>query len=746
MMMKPAQLAAAALSAACVASLSASTPRFFQATTQADFLRGDIENLSIDNRGELRLGPATELVYETTAPFLWTVVPGSDGSLFIGTGNEGRVFRVDAEGRGTLFFDAPELEAHALALAPDGGLYVGTSPDGSIYKVDRNGTATTFFQTGEKYIWALATDPEGTVYAATGDTGAIYRITPDGEGTKFYEAQATHATTLGFDRSGNLLVGTESPGRVLRVDSDGRGFVLLDSSFEEIRSLHFDDAGMLYVAAVSGSSSVPAAAPQVDDRSSNAPPSDGSRAPVPSVSVEVTSMTVVDNSNGGNASTPAREDLRAPRGAIFRIAPDGLWDQLWESQEDSPYDIAFDAEGRLLIGTGNKGKIYRLEGDPLQATLLADASAQQVTALHNDARGRLYYATANPGKLFRLVSDRADRGTYESEPYDAQTVATWGMISWRGTTQRESGVEVFTRSGNTETPDDNWSTWSSAHTTAEGSPITSPKARYLQWRVVLSGREQTPVVTSISAAYLQRNLRPRVRSVTLHPPGIVFQKPFTSGDPDLAGFEDQTTPERDLTDAAMSPQQRSAPPLGRRTYQKGLQTLAWRADDANGDELSYEIRYRQEGETAWHVLRRDLREPIFVWDTTTVPNGTYFVRVVAWDTIENGPETALAGESDSSAFDVDNSPPQIAVEEVRAEAARTTIAFQVEDDHSPIRRVEHSEDGRQWRAVFPTDGMADSRDERYEVVLDGPLGPRGLSIRATDSMNNVATAHVGPSN
>src|SRR5438067_8222717 len=141
-------------------------------------------------------------------------------------------------------------------------------------------------------------------------------------------------------------------------------------------------------------------------------------------------------------------------------------------------------------------------------------------------------------------------------------VSTWGAVSWRGTTPAGARVELYTRSGNTETPDDTWSQWSSPYTNPEGSPVTSPKARYLQWRAVLTGQGDGPVLTSVTAAYLQRNLRPQVRSITVHPPGIVFQKPFTTGEPELAGFEDQTTPERKLASAAMTAQQGpGAPPL-----------------------------------------------------------------------------------------------------------------------------------------------------------------------------------------
>jgi sugar lactone lactonase YvrE len=664
--------------------------------------------------------------------------------MFIGTGNEGKVFRVDPDGKGSVFFDAAELEAHALAPAPNGGLYVATSPDGKIYKVDRSGQKSEFFDPEDKYIWALAVDSKGNLYAGTGDKGIVYKITPDGKGTPFYRTKSTHATALAFDKTGNLIVGTESPGRVLRVDPEGKAFVLLDSPFQEIRALRFDDKGMLYVAALSGKTSSTAAPTPTEERLDR-PTTETSRSggSVPSVSAEITSISIVDLSGGSGGAGSTHEDRRAPKGAVFRIAPDGVWDEIWESKDDSPYDITFDPNGLVIVATGSKGKVYRLEGDPLRATLLARASAQQVTGFYKDARGRLYYTTANPGKLFRFSAERAVRGTYESEPRDAQTIATWGALSWRGTIGAGNNVELFTRSGNTETPDDTWSPWSAAYANPEGSPITSPKARYLQWRAVLTGKGDGPILTSVTAAYLQRNLRPAVRSITVYPPGIVFQKPFTSGEPELAGFEDQTTPERKLASAAMAVQTASSTPaLGRRAYQKGLETLVWKADDENDDDLSYDVFYRREGETTWTALRRGLTESILVWDTTTVPNGTYFVKVVASDAPSNPVGTALTGELASSVFEIDNTPPQILVQNVRVEGGRTVIAFIVKDDHSPVQRAEFSQDGLHWRGVFPVDGIADSKEESYQLTIDGELTDRGLILRASDSMNNVATTHV----
>ena len=722
------------------AALSASSPKFFVATTQADFLKGDVENLTIDSNGQLTLGPAIELVYETAAPFLWAMAAQPDGTIFVGTGNEGKVFRIDPQGRGSLFFDSAELEAHALALAPDGGLYVGTSPDGKIYKVDRNGTGTTFSTPEAKYIWALASDTKGNLFAATGDKGVIYKIGPDGKATVFYKTNTSHVMTLAFDKAGNLLAGTGTAGKVLRIDPEGKAFVLLDSPFQEIRSLRFDDKGMLYVAALNGAGGSGGSAPTLsDDRPDRTP--EPTRQPVPSVSAEITSIAIVDvGGSGGGQGGSAREDRRSVKGGVYRIAPDGVWDQLWESREDSPYDLTFDPSGALIVATGNKGKIYRLEGDPIRPTLVARASAQQVTSFYKDARGRQYYSTANPGKVFRLSSERASRGTYESEARDAQMVATWGVMSWHATTPAGSSVELFTRTGNTETPDDTWSTWSAAYTKSLGSTITSPKARYIQWRAVLTGKTEGPVLTSVSAAYLQRNLRPQVRSITVHSPGIVFQKPFATGDPDLAGFEDQTTPDRKL--AAAASQQGPQSQLGRRTYQKGLQTLVWKADDENDDDLVYDVMYRREGETAWKPLRKGTPDAILVFDTSTLPTGTYFVKIVASDSPSNPLGTALSGDLDSSSFEIDNTAPDITVSNVRVDRGRTVISFSVLDDHSPIQRVEFSQDGQRWRGVFPVDGIADSRDERYELVVDGELGDRGLTLRASDSMNNLATTHV----
>ncbi|MEW6321470.1 MAG: hypothetical protein AB1635_10315 [Acidobacteriota bacterium] len=722
---------AATLALAWMTVSLTATPGFWQVATLADFLRGDIEHLSVDEHGRLLLGPRVDRVHDADAPFVWTAVQGRDGAFYLGTGNDGKVIKVPPGGAASVVFDSAEMEVHALALAPGGALYAGTSPDGRIYRIDASGAATPFFDPEDKYIWSLAVDRAGVVYAGTGDKGVVYRILPDGTGAPFFSTRTTHAISLAVDPQGQLLVGTGSPGRVFRVDGNGRGFLLLDTAYQEVRALRLDPKGTLYVAA----QSAPAGGGS-DAATSDAPPPPPAPVPVPSVSTEITSIAIVDAqvSPAAPATAGTSAPGRAPTGAVYRVLPDGLWDQVWESREDAPYDLLVDGDG-LIVATGRRGRIFRLSGEPVRATLLTRLTAQQATILIKGS-DRTWIGTANPGLLLSMSAGRAERGTWTSDVKDARLVATWGTLAWRSASPSGAAVQLQTRSGNTRTPDDTWSDWSAPYDTATGSAIVSPKARYLQIRVTLTATGDTPVLTSLSAAYLQRNVRPRVESITVHPPGVVFQKPFSSGETEIAGYDAETM-ERRVAQAASG-----APALGRRTFQRGLQTFAWKADDENGDELLYDVLYRREGDTTWKSLKSGITDTILVWDTSSVPNGTYVLKVVATDERSHPATAALRGELESASFEIDNSPPLVTIGEVRRDGGAFVVPVEVRDADSPVSRVEFSLDAQRWQTAFPLDGILDSRQERFEIRVDAGATGRTVVVRALDAMANAGTAEA----
>jgi hypothetical protein len=738
-------LAAGVVAAGAGVVTDASTARFWRVSTQADLLKGQAERLSIDYDGRLVLGPSTRSVFAPTSPFVWCLAPGPDGSVYAGGGNDGLVWHVDRTGKSRVAFDAQELEVHALATLADGTLLVATSPDGKVYRVAAGGSSTVFFDPEDKYIWALAVDAQGRVYVATGDKGVIYRVAADGKGEVFYRTHTANVTSLLIGRDGQVVAGTESPGRVLTITPAGKAFVALDSPYREIRGLRADSSGAIYAAAVNGK-------PGAHEAAAPAPSAEPARTvPVASVSAEIMAVTVIDTSSAASGSVPAQRAQPEPaaKGAVYRIARDGGSDLIWEFRDDQPYDLLVEDGGSLLVATGSAGKIYRLAGEPWRTMLVTRFDAQQVTAMLGTGSVR-YFATSNPAHVVRVDAGRAADGQYVSDAKDAGTVATWGTLTWQAAQAAAGAVQISTRSGNTPVPDDTWSEWAGPHERADGEAVKSPPARYLQWKATLKGQAgdgSGPVLVSLNIAYFQRNLRPRVTAITVHPPGIVFQKPYPTGEADIAGLGDVPPDARvplfsaPLGGATQPPS--AGPALGRRMYQKGLQALAWKAEDDNNDDLTYALYYRQAGDADWKILRRAVVEQIAVWDTMSVPDGTYVVKIAASDAPSNSPGTALAGELVSEAFDVDNGAPSIAVQQVVRDGAGSKVTFDVSDSFSPVSTVEFSVDTGRWQPAYPVDGAADSRRERYEIRVDGEAAGR-VVIRAADTMNNAATARVAP--
>ena len=246
------------------------------------------------------------------------------------------------------------------------------------------------------------------------------------------------------------------------------------------------------------------------------------------------------------------------------------------------------------------------------------------------------------------------------------------------------------------------------------------------------------MLTSLSSAYLPRNIRPQVASITVHPPGLVFQKPFSSGETEIAGLDEDSQDKRASNNNPLG----GAPALGRRIFQRGLQTFQWKADDDNNDELSYDVFYRREGDTSWRTLKSDLRDTLLVWDTSSVPNGTYVLKVLASDRRSNPAETALGGELESSSFEIDNVAPVVQIGALRKDGTRLIVPAEVRDGDSAVTKVEYSLDAQRWQPAFPRDGILDGRQEMFDIRLEADAAGRTLVIRATDALGNVGTGQV----
>ena len=713
----------------------AAQPQFWRIEGARDFLDGTTEGLSVDSAGRVRLAPVTRGLYDPEVPFVWCLTRDAKGALYAGTGNDGKVFKIEG-GKGSLFFDAAELEVHALAVGPDGKLYVGTSPDGKIYAVDAAGKAQTFYDPTDKYIWALAFDHAGNLLVATGGDGKIHRVDKQGKAQILFTSAETHITALTLDGAGNIYAGSAPSGILYRIDPAGKVFVLHDSPYREVKALDLGKDGSLYAAVVDGKE-------REDGRAPNPlPPSP--TGVVPTAEVTVTeNFAVIAPQAGAPAPIPTPRPSEASRGgaikgAILRVLPSGEVDTLWSSTDEMPHALVVRADG-VLVGTGNKGKIYRIHNDRTWAMLSA-FPAEQVTALFRGPADSVAVATSNPGKVHVLEPAAGAQGSFVSKVKDTDTVSSWGQIRWEATAPSGGQIQVQTRSGNTATPDSTWSDWSPPHVRPTGEPIASERARFLQVKATLMGKEGvSPVLDSITSAYLQRNLRPQIASITVHPPGEVFQKPLSiSGETEILGLDSGPAPER--PGAASRGPVPPATSYSRKLYQRGIQTFSWKGEDPNGDNLVYEVSYRRINDTRWRLLRKGLTDAVLAWDTTTVPNGRYVIRVTASDSPSNPESLALSSEKESDPFDVDNTPPTVSLILVPP----STVRAVVRDDSSLVRKAEYSVDGGRWQEVHPVDGINDEMEETYEIPvgnLPSP-GPHVVVVRGTDLLGNASTARI----
>jgi hypothetical protein len=708
---------------------SAGQPVIWETSGRADLLKGDARGVSISDTGVLMLAPKLTEIFNTEQAFVWSSTVDAQGNVYLGTGHDGKIFKVSADGRGSLFYDAAELDVTALATGRDGAVYAGTSPDGKVYRITSDGRAETYFDPGDKYVWSLAVMNDGALAVGTGDNGKLYRVRAAGakpESSLLIATNQTHVISLAVTAQGDLIAGTDPGGLVLRISPDGKAFALFDASLREIHALATAPDGSIYALALSDA----AAATRGQTVAAPAATTDAATG---TASTTVT-ITAIDESGTPIQTQPqparSRNDVSTARSAVFRILPDGGADVVWSSTTVTAFSIAPGLRGdTVLIGTADKGRIYSVTNDG-RDTLLLQSSEAQISSF--PTRGdQIYAASSNQGKLFRFGSEPVAEGSYESPVRDAKLTASWGRIWWTGA----GNVELQTRSGNGERPDATWSEWSSPYRNPQGSLVSSPRARFVQWRATLrsSGAGGQTWMEDASLAYQPRNVAPEVLSISSLPIGVGLQQ--------TAQIQvDPNVESSGLDPAVFGAVAQVAP---RRLFQRGARSFQWQAEDRNGDTLEYAIYYRPLNETTFRLLKDKLRDNFYTIDGATLADGRYVVKIIASDAPDNPSGQALSGERVSEPVDIDNTPPVLRVASSPQSGSGARVVFDVDDVTGKIRRGDFSLDGALWTPLFPVDGIADSSHEQYSIDLPA-LGPgeHTVSLRAFDASGNVGTLSV----
>jgi len=710
--------------AVLVPVLFATQTRTWTQSDYSDFEKGDRQNLSLRSDGLLTLAPQFQELYDTSSAYLWALARDSKGNLYAGGGPGAKLYQLSPQGGKKMLAQLDGLQIQALAIDTHDRVYAATAPDGKVFRVAPDGKSEVFYSPKAKYIWALAFDKSGALLVSTGDPGAVYRVHPDGQGSVVYQSDETHVRSMAIDPAGNLILGTDPGGLVVRVSPSGEAFVLYQMNENEVSAVAAGPDGAIYATGVGskpGSSSAPPPAPATPPASTQGA---GAQLQLHAAAPPPASLV------------PAGSGVSVTGSELFRIDRSGNPLKIWSSPRDIIYAVAFDSQGRVILGSGNKGCIYRVDSDVLHTSLI-EAAPTQITAFQSGADGTLYAASGNPGKIFQIGPGLAHEGSIESQVFDAGGFSQWGRLSFEAHLNGGT-ITLAARSGNLDEPQKNWSPWSAPITVADGARIGSPASRFAQWKATLSdGGAQSPELESVDLAYLPKNVAPRIDAVEITPPNYKFPPP-----PIVVSSQLLTLPPigRPAPGAVISAAEQGTPAM---QYAKGFIGARWAATDANGDALIFRVEIRGVRETAWKPLKDKVKERYWSWDSTAFPDGEYRIRVTASDLPDNPPTEALSNTMESDPFLIDNTPPKISGLTGSESGGKLRASWRAADALSNISKAEYSLDGGDWTVAAPAAGLSDSKELSYDLTLDNLApGEHTLAVRVEDDYGNQATDKV----
>jgi len=748
-------------------SLAAAPPVFAQGThlwTQSrleEFEKGTPQGVALASDGTLRQGPGLTERLTTPSSTVWSVAVDSRDTAYLGTASPATVLRVGPDGKPFTLFETKDLSVQVVRLGPDGALYAATLPSGRVYRLKTDATAkqddssatvvfdaANFDENGSQdktdkkshYIWEMTFDAAGRLYIATGGPGAIYRIDPakkDDKPQLFFKSDEQHIRSLAWDAKGNLIAGSDGSGLVYRIRPDktgpeGKGYVLFEAPRREITSVAVAANGTIYAASVG-------------DKSHNPLP------PLPVQGAGTMTITIVQPGSAQAANASAS----VPEGSeIYALVEGQAPRKLWAGKDEIVYALAVQSDG-LLVLTGNRGRIFKIAGAGSYSDI-AHLAAQQALSLAvvpgSESTSGVLIGTGNTGKLVFL--GRAEKHEYASDVLDAGALARFGRVEVE---PGSTGYELLTRTGNVEQPargrndggrsDWGWSDWQPL----QAGAVASPAGRFLQWKAVLKANGS---LGSLGINYLPVNAAPVVDDLVVTPGARINAQSLALIQP----ASQQQTVNIVLPAAAQSAiatvDTTAATPL-QAAKDRTAVTVRWSAHDDNGDDLSYALYLRGDGESVWLLLKNDLTDKAYSFDAALIPDGGYQVKVVASDAPSHTPGDALTGNKISERFEVDTTPPVVSALTASREPFfcaglncpwMIRVIFNAEDAFSPIAHAEYSLDAGPWQYIEPVSGLSDSKREQYDVRIPLPTETKAsehlVAVRAYDRQDNVGVART----
>ncbi|MEM1031019.1 MAG: hypothetical protein AAGN82_11755 [Myxococcota bacterium] len=659
--------------------------RRFVLNQMSNFTDGDLEGVSVASDGTVEAGLTLTDAPVPDASSIWSSVALNDGSVLLGTGPKGTIYRVKA-GKVSVAAETGALAVTSMVLNGAGEVVAGSFPKGQIFKLktsDLDGKEVKPWVTlkDTEHVWSLAYDAKKKVtYAATGPEGKLFRVSDAGKDSVFYESAEKHLVSVAIGPDGTVYSGSSGEGLLYEIRGPGRATVLHDFERTDVKAIAVTSKGVVYAVANSyngsggGSSSFP--------------------------------MGMVRPGMGGSSGSASSGSTRPGRGELMRFDASGVAEQMMESDSTHFPTLVLDEEERPVVGGAGEGRVYTVTDNHVERVIV-DTEEKVVAAM--SLRGPTkYIATGDPVVFHTIKGKGGPDAIWTSKVLDAGLRASFGKLEWRG----EGALELQTRSGNTGKPDKTWSAWGKAM--AAPGPIDAPPARYLQVRARWA-KDPNAKLFEVKAAFLTDNARALLTEIKAGE-----ESANTGGSSVPASGEMKGSPETKVN-------------------------LSWKVDNPDNDKLRYRIFYQREGTKTWFALLESAvlhTSTSYTWDTAGVPEGRYRVRVDATDELVNPPDKVTKHSLTSRTFAVDNTAPAI----TNLKLAGTRLTGAAADQVGPIAHLEFSLVGKKtWFPIHPADGVFDEASETFDVDVSSqiPKGPHLVVVRAYDQSGNKAEATVG---
>jgi hypothetical protein len=573
----------------------------------------------------------------------------------------------------------------------DKDVYFGISDVGIIARIRDNGTIDTVFKSEGSLI---SLGKKGTALVAG--------LSPDGKllfikGSKIIDSLSVPADNIycSFEFSGNFLVGTGPEGRVYKLVND-----------KELKEYYKTESASVTECVVKGEdlflgTSNPGLVYRIDANHEGKIYYDPGFEEI--------------NGLGYSGDTLCVSGLLSRQDESVGVIKFYLGSKEYKVYAGTPILCGEEVSGKFYAGESEDGQIGEFHRSDFR--IVVDLDESRVTALQ-DINGDIWIGTGYPAKIYKFTKRKLKEGEYISSVFKGGVSVVWGNLDYEG----KGDIKFFTRGGKKEEVDSSWSKWKSIEKHIE---IEEP---FIQWKSVLKGDKT--YLKGVSVSYGVKNSPPEIEKIEVLPPEIGTGK-MNEGSSVMG---------------VIPPEERRR--LGRMGFyipedayivEEGVRCIYWEANDPDNDRLVFDV-YVSRDSKSWDKMEEGLSDNNYFLNTSTYPDGTYYVRIIVSD--ERDRSDPLKTEKKVS-FLVDHTPPVVKVIEKKLVGDSVLVSGTVKDELSSIISVLYSTaemQGLHWKKARAADELFDEKEERFSFKVDKK--EKYGAIRAIDRSNNSKVVRI----